>query len=76
MEISYRNPQFMICHNHVPDNAFKDNVFESCPFFISTYRLYLISIVFNFHRSSLSPLFSPMQNMIVVFLNPRAFLLR
>ena len=23
MEIYYRNPQFMICHNHVPDNALK-----------------------------------------------------
>ena len=76
MEIYYRNPQFMIRHNHAPDNALKDTLFESCPFFISTHHLYLISIVFHFHRSSLSPLFSPMQNMIVVFLQPRAFLLR
>ena len=55
MEIYYRNPQFMICHNHVPNNALKDTVFESCPLFISTC---LISTVFHFHRSSLSTVLS------------------
>ena len=45
MEIYYRNPQFMICHNHVPDNALKG--YWKLPFF----HLYLPSL-FDFHSLS------------------------